>query len=105
MTNEYRRRSGRTNRPNELEGFEVAAKITGAGAKNIAVLPYSILKEEKENQKGQSKAYQYAPFWQGAESFTVKNGDLKVFTQEAKVRRILLPVGQRKTKTQMPRSM
>ena len=24
-----------------LEGFEVAAKITGAGAKNIAVLPVS----------------------------------------------------------------
>ena len=39
-----------------LEGFEVAAKITGAGAKNIAVLLYSILKD------------QYAPFWQGAES-------------------------------------
>ena len=30
-----------------LEGFEVAAKITGAGAKNIAVLLYAILKEEK----------------------------------------------------------
>lgn len=27
-----------------LEGFEVAAKITGAGAKNIAILLYSILK-------------------------------------------------------------
>ena len=30
-----------------LEGFEVAAKITGAGAKNIAVLLYAILKEKK----------------------------------------------------------
>ena len=50
-----------------LEGFEVAAKITGAGAKNIAILLYSILKEEKENQR-QSKADKYAPFWQGAES-------------------------------------
>ena len=28
-----------------LEGFEVAARITGAGAKNIAILLYSILKE------------------------------------------------------------
>ena len=27
-----------------LEGFEVAAKITGAGAKNIAILLYSNLK-------------------------------------------------------------
>ena len=31
-----------------LEGFEVAAKITGAGSKNIAVLLYSILKEERK---------------------------------------------------------
>ena len=37
-----------------LEGFEVAAKITGAGAKNIAILLYSILKEEKKTKgKGQ----------------------------------------------------
>ena len=38
-----------------LEGFEVAARITGAGAKNIAILLYSILKEEK------SKARQDSP--------------------------------------------
>ena len=31
-----------------LEGFEVAAKITGA--KNIAILLYSILKEEKKTK-------------------------------------------------------
>ncbi len=43
-----------------LEGFEVAAKITGAGAKNVAILLYSILKEEKQRQ---SKADKYAPFW------------------------------------------
>ena len=33
-----------------LEGFEVAAKITGAGAKNIAILLYSILKEEQKTK-------------------------------------------------------
>ena len=37
-----------------LEGFEVAAKITGAGAKNIAILLYSILKEEQKT-KGKAK--------------------------------------------------
>lgn len=37
-----------------LEGFEVAAKITGAGAKNIAILLYSILKEEKKT-KGKAR--------------------------------------------------
>ncbi len=31
-----------------LEGFEVAAKITGAGAKNIAILLYSILKKKRK---------------------------------------------------------
>lgn len=31
-----------------LEGVEVAAKITGAGSKNIAVLLYFILKEERK---------------------------------------------------------
>ena len=36
-----------------LEGFEVAAKITGAGAKNIAVLLYSILKEERKQRAKQ----------------------------------------------------
>ncbi len=34
-----------------LEGFEVAAKITGAGAKNIAILLYSILEEKKTKGK------------------------------------------------------
>ena len=37
-----------------LEGFEVAAKITGVGAKNIAILLYSILKEEQKT-KGKAK--------------------------------------------------
>ena len=41
-----------------LEGFEVAAKITGAGAKNIAILLYSILKEEKKTKD----AVEYAVF-------------------------------------------
>ena len=43
-----------------LEGFEVAAKITGAGAKNIAILLYSILKEEKKTNACQQRVYHYA---------------------------------------------
>ena len=31
-----------------LEGFEVAAKLTGAGAKNIAVLLYSFSKKNRK---------------------------------------------------------
>ena len=37
-----------------LEGVEVAAKISGAGAKNITILLYSILKEEQKT-KGKAR--------------------------------------------------
>ena len=66
-----------------LEGFEVAAKITGAGAKNIAVLLYSILKEEKKT-KGKARLTNMLRSGKELRVFTVKNGDLKKFTQEAK---------------------
>lgn len=66
-----------------LEGFEVAAKITGAGAKNIAILLYSILKEEKKT-KGKARLSSMLRSGKELKVFTVKNGDLKKFTQEAK---------------------
>ena len=66
-----------------LEGFEVAAKITGAGAKNIAVLLYSILKEEKKT-KGKARLTNMLRSGKELKVFTVKNGDLKKFTQVAK---------------------
>ena len=66
-----------------LEGFEVAAKITGAGAKNIAVLLYSILKEEKKT-KGKARLTNMLRSGKELKVFTVKNEDLKRFTQEAK---------------------
>ena len=66
-----------------LEGFEVAARITGAGAKNIAILLYSILKEEKKT-KGKARLSSMLRSGKELKVFTVKNGDLKKFTQEAK---------------------
>lgn len=66
-----------------LEGFEVAAKITGAGAKNIAILLYSILKEEKKT-KGKARLTNMLRSGKELKVFTVKNADLKKFTQEAK---------------------
>ena len=33
-----------------LEGAEVAAKITGAGAKQVAILLYAILREQKKTK-------------------------------------------------------
>ena len=66
-----------------LEGFEVAARITGAGAKNIAILLYSILKEEKKT-KGKARLSSMLRSGKELKVFTVKNGDLNKFTQEAK---------------------
>ena len=66
-----------------LEGFEVAARISGAGAKNIAVLLYSILKEEQKT-KGKARLTSMLRSGKELKVFTVKNGDLKKFTQEAK---------------------
>ena len=66
-----------------LEGFEVAAKITGAGAKNIAILLYSILKEERKT-KGKARLTSMLRSGKELKVFTVKNADLAKFTQEAK---------------------
>ena len=66
-----------------LEGFEIAAKITGAGAKNIAILLYSILKEEKKT-KGKARLTSMLRSGKELKVFTVKQGDLQKFTQEAK---------------------
>ena len=66
-----------------LEGFEVAARITGAGANNIAILLYSILKEEKKT-KGKARLSSMLRSGKELKVFTVKNGDLNKFTQEAK---------------------
>jgi hypothetical protein len=66
-----------------LEGFEVAARITGAGAKNIAILLYSILKEEQKT-KGKARLTNMLRSGKELKVFTVKSGDLRKFTQEAK---------------------
>ena len=63
--------------------MEVAARITGAGAKNIAILLYSMLKEEQKT-KGKARLTNMLRSGKELKVFTVKNGDLKKFTQEAK---------------------
>ena len=66
-----------------LEGFEVAVKITGAGAKNIAVLLYSILKEEQKT-KGKARPTNLLRSGKPLKIYTLKNDDLRKFAQEAK---------------------
>lgn len=66
-----------------LEGFEVAAKVTGSGAKNIAVLLYTIMKN-KEQTSGKSKLSSMLKSGKPLTIFTVKKEDLAKFQQEAK---------------------
>lgn len=66
-----------------LEGFEVAAKVTGSGAKNIAVLLYTIMKN-KEQTSGKSKLSSMLKSGKPLTIFTIKKYDLAKFQQEAK---------------------
>lgn len=66
-----------------LEGFEVAVKVTGSGAKNIAVLLYTIMKN-KEQTSGKSKLSSMLKSGKPLTIFTIKKDDLAKFQQEAK---------------------
>ena len=66
-----------------LEGFEAAAKVTGSGAKNIAVLLYTIMKN-KEQTSGKSKLSSMLKSGKPLTIFTIKKDDLAKFQQEAK---------------------
>lgn len=66
-----------------LEGLEVAAKISGAGAKNIAALLYAILKEETKT-RGKARLSPLLRSGKELKVFTIKREDLKKFTKEAK---------------------
>ena len=66
-----------------LEGFEAAAKVTGSGAKNIAVLLYTIMKN-REQTSGKSKLSSMLKSGKPLTIFTIKKDDLAKFQQEAK---------------------
>ncbi len=81
-----------------LEGLEVAAKISGAGAKNIAALLYALLKEEKKT-RGKARIAPMLRSGKELKVFTVKRENLKKFTKEAKkygvLYRVLLDRGDK----------
>ena len=66
-----------------LQGIEVAARISGSGAKNVAVLLCAILKEQ-EKVKGKTKLVNMLKSGKELKVFSVKYDDLKQFTEEAK---------------------
>lgn len=69
-----------------LEGVEVAARITGAAAKEIAVLLVAALKSDNKKLKSHGKARLESMLQSGKplEIFSVKDSDLKAFTAGAK---------------------
>ncbi len=66
-----------------LEGFEVLAKLTGSGAKNIAVMLYTILKDQKQT-KGKTRLNNMLKSGKPLKIFSIKNEDLERFKYEAK---------------------
>lgn len=66
-----------------MQGIEVAARITGSGAKNIAALLYAILKD-KQQTKGKTSLTSMLKTNKELKIFSLREDDLKKFTQEAK---------------------
>ena len=66
-----------------LEVGEVALKISGTGAKHLAVMLYAVLKEKKKT-KGRVRLETLVKSGRPLTVFSVKESDLKQFVQEAK---------------------
>jgi len=66
-----------------LNGVEVAAKITGTGAKELAVLLYAILQDQKKTS-GKTRLNSMLKSGKELRVFAVKDQDLEKFCKEAK---------------------
>jgi len=66
-----------------LEGGEVAVKLAGAGAKQLAILLYAILREQKKT-KGKIRLTNMLRSGKELKVFAVKDTDLRRFCVEAK---------------------
>ena len=66
-----------------LEVGEAALKISGAGARQLAVLLYAILKEQKKT-RGRARLETLVRSGRPLTVFSIKESDLKKFVQEAK---------------------
>lgn len=66
-----------------LNGVEVAAKLSGAAAKQVAVMLYAILKDQKKT-KGKTRLTSMLKSGKELKVFAVKDEDLQKFCTEAK---------------------
>ena len=64
-----------------LEGFEVAARLSGSAAKNIALLLVSVLKQEQKT-KGKARLTNMIKSGKELKVFSIPQKDLKKFTVE-----------------------
>ena len=67
----------------DASGFEVLAKLTGSGAKNIAAMLYTIMKDNKQT-KGKTRLNNMLKAGKPLKIFSIKNEDLETFKYEAK---------------------
>lgn len=74
-----------------LEGFQVAAKITGEAAKNIALLLISVLKQEQKT-KGKARLTNMIKSGKELKVFSVEQKDLAKFKEQAKKYGVLYTV-------------
>ena len=66
-----------------LEGFEVAARLSGAAAKDVALLLASVLKEQTKT-KGKARLTSMLRSGKELKVFSLPQKDLKEFTKQAK---------------------
>ena len=66
-----------------LQGIEVAARITGSSAKNIAAMLYAISKDQQK-MKGKTKLVNMLKSGKELKVFSIKQEDIKKFTEESK---------------------
>jgi len=66
-----------------LESFEVAARLTGSAAKNIAVMLAAALRQEGKS-KGKARLSNMIKSGKELKVFSLQNKDLKKFTEQAK---------------------
>ena len=74
-----------------LNGIETAIKITGAGAKHLAVLLYTILSDQKQT-KGRARLSTMLKSGEPQKIFSIKGSDLQTFVKAAKQYGILYHV-------------
>lgn len=66
-----------------LEGVEVLARLTGSGAKNVAAMIYTIMKDQ-QHIKGKTNLNNMLKAGKPLKIFTIKKEDLKTFSTESK---------------------